>query len=222
MIDVFNPSQRVITFAIVDCDMGSKVLEEAKTIGVRGGTIVLGRGTIRNPILVKLGIDECRKEILMMLTPAGMEEKLHAHLTKKFHMEKPNHGILVSILVDKVFGIHDSSNDNKLEGCESMYEVIFTIVERGLGQDVVDAASSAGSTGATIINARGSGIHEKETFFGMTIEPEKEIVMIVISKEKVKEVVEAIESTMHIDDPGKGILFTLETHRVTGLYGDKI
>ena len=34
------------------------------------------------------------------------------------------------------------------------YEVIFTVVEKGLGQEVVDAATKAGSTGATIINAR--------------------------------------------------------------------
>ena len=41
----------------------------------------------------------------------------------------------------------------------------FIIVDRGLGHEVVDVATEAGARGATIINARGSGIHEKRCFF---------------------------------------------------------
>lgn len=97
------------------------------------------------------------------------------------------------------------------------YEVIFTVVEKGLGQEVVDAATKAGSTGATIINARGSGIHECTKFFAMNIEPEKEIVMIIIERDKAEGIVNAIRDAMRIDDPGKGILFSMDVNRVTGL-----
>lgn len=97
------------------------------------------------------------------------------------------------------------------------YEVIFTIVERGLGENVVDAATAAGATGATIINARGSGIHEKEKFFAMDIEPEKEIVMIILNKEKTDKVVKSINGTMDIEKPGKGIIFVMDVSRTSGL-----
>nr|WP_246566297.1 P-II family nitrogen regulator [Tissierella simiarum] len=98
------------------------------------------------------------------------------------------------------------------------YEVIFTIVERGVGQEVVDIATSAGSRGATIINARGSGIHENTMFFSMNIEPEKEIVMIIIEKEKSDKIIKSIKETLQIDEPGKGIMFVMDVNKTSGLF----
>ena len=35
-----------------------------------------------------------------------------------------------------------------------MYKAIFTVVDRGKGENVMDAAKSAGARGGTIINAK--------------------------------------------------------------------
>jgi nitrogen regulatory protein PII len=51
----------------------------------------------------------------------------------------------------------------------------------------------------------------------MNIEPEKEIVMIIIERDKAEGIVNAIRDAMRIDDPGKGILFSMDVNRVTGL-----
>ena len=213
---------QILTLVIVDCEMGSKVLIEARKVGVTGGTIFLGRGTIKNPLLNLFGIDESRKEIVMMITPYNLEDKLHEQLNKKFHMHKPDHGIILTLLVNSVYGLHSLPKKEQSTGGNTMnYEVVFTIVERGLGQEVVDVATSAGSKGATIINARGSGVHEHSTFFAMNIEPEKEIVMMILEKDKVQDIIKSIEDTLHIDDPGKGILFTMDVNRVTGLFQDR-
>lgn len=220
MINLNSMGDHILSLVIVDSDVGSKILSEAKNIGVRGGTIFLGRGTIRNPILKALGLDEARKEIVLMITSLDLEEKIHEHLTKEFHMDKPNHGIILTLLVKDVFGLREGSADKNIEtgGNNMSHEVIFTVVERGLGQDVVDAAVLAGSTGATIINARGSGIHESNKFFSINIEPEKEIVMIIIDNQKTDNIVKSIEETLHIDEPGKGILFVMGVNKVSGLF----
>ena len=219
MLDLNSIENQILTLVIVDMDMGSKILIEAKKVGITGGTILLGRGTIRNPLLNLLGLDEARKEIVLMITPNNLQELIHNVLSEKFQMYKPNHGIILTLNVSKIFGMHSLSNEGSITGGINMnYEVIFTIVDKGLAQDVVDAAKLGGSTGATIINARGCGIHEHTKFFSMDIEPEKEIIMIIIKKDKVEDIIKSIETTMHIDDPGKGILFTLDVNRVTGLY----
>ncbi len=208
----------VLITVIVEIGTGSKVLEEAKKVGVTGGTILLGRGTVQNPILKALGLDETKKEIVLMIAPNKLEKTVHDHLVKTFKMERTNHGIAVTTPVRNVFGLHDLTKKELKEGEKSMgYEVLYTIVEKGLGQQVVDAALEAGSTGATIISARGSGIHENIKFFAMNIEPEKEIVMVIINKSKAEAVTSSIRSAMDIDEPGKGILFTLDANRVTGL-----
>jgi nitrogen regulatory protein PII len=212
----------VLTLVIVEFGMGSRIMEESKKVGVTGGTVFLGKGTVRNPILKMLGLDEARKEIVLMITPHNLEDIIHDHLTDRFQMHKPNHGIIVTMPVSSVFGLHDlTENDSRTGGSTMDYEAIYTVVEKGLGQEVVDAATTAGSTGATIINARGSGIHENAKFFAMNIEPEKEIVMIIIEKDRAENVVNAIRDAMHIDEPGKGIMFTMDINRVTGLLSRK-
>ena len=211
----------VLIFAVVNYGVGSKVLTEAKTVGATGATIFLGKGTVKNNFLEFLGLNEVKKEIVLIGATKDMDEKIHHHLTEKFHMDKPNHGIIFSVDLKKIIGSgrrHESNLDSIKGGRSDMeYEVIWTVVERGLGQEVVDVATAAGAKGATIINARGAGLHENNTFFAMHIEPEKEIVMIIIKKEKGEDIVNAINQAMDIDAPGKGVLFVMDVNRTSGL-----
>lgn len=213
--------EHILFFVIVNAGVGSRVLEVAKRNGVNGGTIFLGRGTVKNYILEILGLNEAKKEIVIMICKAQLENQLHDIFTKEFNLDRHNHGIAFSMPVTKVLGLRvtgsSASNSNPGGKNNMEHELIFTIVERGLGQDVVDAASTAGSTGATIIDARGSGIHENSRFFSMRIEPEKEIVMIIIEKQKAEGVIEAIKETMKIEEPGKGILFVMDVNKTSGL-----
>ena len=98
-----------------------------------------------------------------------------------------------------------------------MYQAIYTIVDRGRAQAVIEAAERAGSRGGTVINARGSGIHETSKLFAMEIEPEKEIVLIVSQKQKTSEIVAAIREELGIDEPGKGIVFVQDVSEAFGL-----
>lgn len=212
----------ILSVVVVNSGMGSKVLKEVKKIGVSGGTIFLGRGTVKNHILELLGLDEAKKEIVLMISKKQLEDQIHEVLTERFHLDKPNHGIVFSSPISKVLGVRSSItdiSDSIIGGKDDMeYEVIYTIVERGFGEEVVDAATSAGARGATIINARGSDIQENTMFFSMNIEPEKEVVMIIIEKEKSDKVINVIKDTMHIDEPGKGIIFAMDINKVSGLF----
>lgn len=213
-----------LSIVVVEAGVGSKVLKESKKIGVLGGTIFLGRGTIPNHLLQLLGLYETKKEIIMMVSESSLEDKIHEGLTRKFHLEKPNHGIIFSLPISKIIGKinpEETLSEVKVGGNIMGYEVLFTVVERGLGQDVVDAAAKVGSRGATIINGRGSGIHETNMFFSMPIEPEKEIVMILIERSKTQEIMDAINKEMNITEPGKGIIFALDVNKTSGLFNNK-
>ena len=211
-------------FVIINSGMGSKVLKETKRVGVSGGTIFLGKGTVKSHVLELLGLNEAKKEIVLMIMESRLEDIVHETISEKFNLDKPNHGIAFSLPVKSILGIKDYSpsiNDEKTGGIENMvYEVIFTIVERGLAEEVINAATSAGSKGATIINARGSGIHEDYRFLSMQIEPEKEIVMIITEEEKTDQIVSAINEAMKIEEPGKGVLFVLDVSKTSGLFSN--
>ena len=81
----------------------------------------------------------------------------------------------------------------------------------------MDVAREAGARGGTIINARGSGIHETATFLNMEIEPEKEIVLMLIATPKAEGIINAIRDELKIDQPGNGILFVQDVDETYGL-----
>ena len=131
-----------------------------------------------------------------------------------------NKGIAFSLPIDKIKGTHvEPSEHNMDKGRDTMldYEAMFVIVERGRAEEVVEYASSVGAKGATIIPARGSGIHEKETLFNITIEPEKEIVMLLVKEDKADEIAQKIDDEINLDAPGSGILFILPVSQASGL-----
>ena len=98
-----------------------------------------------------------------------------------------------------------------------MYNAIYTIVEKGNADDVIEAAEKAGSRGGTVMHARGSGSEEARKVFNMLIEPEKEIVLIISEEAKTKDIVESIRKETGIEEQGKGIIFITRVEQTYGL-----
>jgi|AGTN01.2.fsa_nt_gi Nitrogen regulatory protein PII len=206
---------------IVANGMGSRVLQIAKRNGILGGTIFLGKGTVRNSILEKLALNDIQKEIVMMAADEAVSMRALAALNEEIKLCKPNHGIAYTMPIAGHYGSRsrNCSFQNVSGGTEEyMYQSITIIVDKGKGEDVVEAASKAGSSGATIINARGSGIHETSKLFAMEIEPEKEIVLIIAKSSQTDSIVSSIREDFHIDQPGSGVIFVQNVSRAFGLY----
>jgi len=98
------------------------------------------------------------------------------------------------------------------------YDLIITIVNKGYALDVINASKNAGAEGGTIINGRGSGIHETAKIFGIPIEPEKEIILILLDKNITNKVLESITKEAKLDTPGKGIAFVIDVEQVVGIH----
>jgi len=207
--------------AVVNFGMGSKVLKFAKQNGISGGTIFLGKGTIKNHLLELLALSDSRKEIVLMIAKATTAYDVLEKINNEFNFKKPHHGIAFSIPVRNLIGVHSYKNNeiiNESRGVEnSMYKAIFTIVDRGKAEFVMDAANKAGARGGTIIHARGSGIHETSKLFSMDIEPEKEIVLILSEESLVDPITSSIRDSLKIDEPGNGIIFIQDVSKTYGL-----
>ncbi|WP_066638995.1 P-II family nitrogen regulator [Desulfolucanica intricata] len=206
---------------IVNFGLGSKVIKIAKKNGISGGTVFLGRGTIKNRILEFLELNDSRKEIVLLIADKTTAHQALGVLNKELAFHKPNHGIAFTISVANLLGKKSCQyQDNMVKRGEenTMYQAIFTIVDRGNAEDVIAAANKGGARGGTIIKARGSGIHETHTLFSMAIEPEKEMVLIISKNELTDSIVSSIREHIHIDEPGKGIIFILDVNKTYGLY----
>ena len=97
------------------------------------------------------------------------------------------------------------------------HELIVAVANRGFAEEVMDAAKSAKAVGGTVVHARGTGIKEAEKFFGITIQPEKELILIVAPSKHRQGIMEAIATKAGLKTEAKSIVFSLPVTGVAGL-----
>lgn len=221
MINALHNKEFELIYVIINFGQGSKVLRYSKQNGILGGTIFLGIGTVNNKILKFLDMDDTRKEIVLMVAEKKVAYDALEALNAKFHLAKPNYGIAFSSSIANVFGTKAYNGIGRREngGVENtMYNSIFVVVDKGKAEAVVDSAKKAGARGGTIINARGSGIHESTKLFLMDIEPEKELILILSENRLTDAIIASIRKDLKMDEPGNGIIFVQEVSKTYGLY----
>jgi nitrogen regulatory protein PII len=99
----------------------------------------------------------------------------------------------------------------------STASLIVSVVRKGWGSTVLEASVKAGARGGTVIFGRGAGINEQEKIFGMSIEPEKEIVLTAVRADLVDTVLDEIVRAADLNDTGRGIAFVLPVEKVVGV-----
>ena len=97
------------------------------------------------------------------------------------------------------------------------HEVIFCIVNAGFSDAVMDAAKQFGARGGTVIHARGTANKEAEKLFEITVQPEKEIVMILVPTEIKNDILHALYKSVGLNTPGQGIAFSMPATEAVGL-----
>lgn len=103
---------------------------------------------------------------------------------------------------------------------ENSYSLVFAIVDAGFTDLVMDAARDNGARGGTVLHARGTGNKEIEEKFGIIINDDKEIVMIIVKDDMVDNILKAINEVAGLSTPGKGIAFSCKCRDVVGLKFD--
>lgn len=97
------------------------------------------------------------------------------------------------------------------------YDLIITVVNRGFADEAVEAARCSGAQGSTIFYARGTGIHEVEKFFGVTIQPEKEVILTLVPHDMTRDIMHAIVERAGLATPGRGLSFALPVEHTAGI-----
>jgi len=97
------------------------------------------------------------------------------------------------------------------------FKLILSSVKTDITDHIVDAAKGAGATGATIIPARGTGIKEAKTFFGLSLEAQTDIILLLVEEHLVAKILNSIKEAGGFHKPGTGIAFVVPVEHVVGL-----
>ena len=99
------------------------------------------------------------------------------------------------------------------------FKLIIAFVEDSKSDDVMEAAREAGATGATIINnARGEGLEQKTTFFGLSLETQRDVLLFLVEEHLSRHMLEEIAEIGEFDaTPGSGIAIQIDVEDAVGV-----
>ena len=99
------------------------------------------------------------------------------------------------------------------------FKMIVVFVEDSLTDEVMEAARAAGATGATVIhNARGEGLEVSKTFFGLTLETQRDVILFLVEEHLSRHILEEIDRVGQFDEkPGNGIAFQIDVEDAVGV-----
>lgn len=221
----FKPAKLLVS--VVGRSRAEHYVKVTKAAGARGGTIMYGRSVEGNRLMQALSLADVHQEIVFTLMGAEAGAVLSAvrdaaranpkkwggmaflldvsGLLMRVRPSGPGRSVESGESGKNDQDIHDTGNN----AMESGFRLITAIVNNGYADDVMAAARKAGATGGTILNARGTGTEDDVKFFNIAIVPEKEMLIIVVDKDKVDRIVAAISATPHLCEPGGGIVYTM-------------
>ena len=99
------------------------------------------------------------------------------------------------------------------------FKLIIAFVEDSKTDDIMEAAREAGATGCTIINnARGEGIKESRTFFGLTLATQRDVLLLLVEQHLSRHILEHIAEVGEFDEkPGTGIAVLIDVEDAVGI-----
>ncbi|MCL2270986.1 MAG: hypothetical protein FWC24_06550 [Treponema sp.] len=223
------PILKLVIF-IVDWHKANDITDVFDEEKVRMHFITRGRGTAYSEVLDLLGIGTTEKAVALCLEQAVLIPVLMKEAQKKFGLHNPGAGIVFtvpvtgintpilrsykpSVLKNEKIALHRREQMTD----ETAYELIISIINHGFSDEFMKTARMAGASGGTIINARGSAHEGVVKFFGISVQEEKEIIIILTTNEKKTAIMRAVCEAHGLNSPANGMVFSLPVDDVMGL-----
>lgn len=189
-----------------------------------------GKGTASSEIMDILGLGSIDKTILLGILPKPFADRMMYKMKKELRLNTPNSGIAFSVImlggsstvVNKLHRMEEGRAEIageriRMDMPESKYAMIMVIANQGYSEEVMDAARSAGAAGGTVIHARQAVNEETLRFWGISIQPEKEITIILAGEPEKMKIMQAICEKCGRNSEAGGVVFSLPVDNVIGL-----
>lgn len=226
--------EKVPLFQLLVLITNPKLAEKATKIFRRSTLPVQYRlnaeGTASSEIMDMLGLGSIDKCILMSTVPQQQGNAMLARLRQELHLGALNSGIAFTVsltgmnklllrMLTKEAEESETDNTGKVGNnmSDSKYALVVAAVNIGFSGDVMEAAKAAGAGGGTVIHSRWIGNEEVAASWGLSMQEEKEIVLILSEEEKKVEIMSGISGKCGMRSDAKGFVMALPIDSVIGL-----
>jgi len=211
---------------IVDRKMAKKFSVFYEENGLKVSASTLGGGTANSEVLDYFGLDGKEKSIFFHIVTDDKWKELKRQLRSKMKIDIPGIGIVFIIPVSSVGGkkvlSYLTSGQEFQKGDESAlkdtkYELLVAIANQGYTEMVMDAARKVHAAGGTVLHAKGTGSQMAEKFMGVTLVPEKELVLIVVRKDQKNDIMRSIMDEAGTGTKAGAVVFSLPVTDTAGM-----
>lgn len=188
-----------------------------------------GVGTAPSEILDLLGIGSSDKGILIGMMEKERADRMLCELEHELHFGMPGHGFAFTLPItgatNHMLKIIRQPKNEISERKESVimpdtkYSLVAVVAAQGYSEEVMAAAREAGARGGTIIHSRRIGDAEAVTVWGLSLQEEKETILIVATEENKLAIMQAISEKCGMQSDAKAAVFSLPIDNVIGLNG---
>lgn len=187
-------------------------------------------GTASSEIMDTLGFGSVDKCVLMSYVPQELGKQMLSMLHSRLRLDAVNSGIAFTIPLTGVANLvlrmmnsaaehYENSDSRKGEFTmgDAKYTLIAATVDRGFSGDVMNTARAAGAGGGTIVHSRSIENEEATGFWGLSVQEEKEIVLILAEHEDKVAIMKAISEAHGMHSKAKGLVVSLPIDDVMGI-----
>lgn len=217
-------------FLIATPKLVNKGISMFKDEGVPVQYVFHAQGTASSEIMDMLGLGGIEKNILMGIMPKAFADGMLKLLQKRLHLGMPNTGIAFTVSMSsgsahvvRLMEALQSGDGRTLPEREeaetemSEYSMVMTIVNQGFSDEVMDAAKPMGATGGTVFHSRRAGGEGSKKIFGISVQQEREVVLILAKREDKLNIMQAIGKKCGIQSEAQGIVFSLPVDGTAGM-----
>lgn len=226
-----NPARPLVLLVITDAEAAPAVSRL-----LQGGHVPFqyqfrGQGTASSEILSLCGLGETTKALSLSLIPRWAARGLLKALGRELQLKRRGAGIAVTVPVSglpggvlrllegqmPVVGAEKEKKEGQTLTEQSEYTMILAAVNQGFSDEVMDTAKAAGATGGTILRGRRRGMEDAVRFWGVSLQEEQELLVIVTTREKKREILTALHRNHGPKTPAQGIVLSVPVESAVGL-----
>ncbi len=187
-------------------------------------------GTATSEIMDVLGLGSIDKTVLFSMLPKSLSRDVLKKLRTELKLGSVNSGIAFTVPLTGMnnFIIHmlqDIENNQPVQEqkkggflmSDTKYSAIVAIINRGYSNDLMEAARQAGASGGSVLKSRRIASQEACAKWGLGVQDEKEMVLIVADVESKLEIMKKISESCGLHSEAKGIVMSLPIEDAIGL-----
>ena len=219
---------------IVDRNRASCVMKLFKSLHVHWHYVFLGEGTASSEIMDMLGLGSSDKSIFLCIETEHRVTNFLKLITRELQLNMSGKGIAFSIpisgvnhpILDKLkeeLNLESEKMEKAIEKVmhgdkkEIKYSLVVGMINQGYSDDVMATAKTLGVTGGTIVHARRVDAEDAVKFLGISIQEEKEMLIILTSKEKRHEIMKELSIKHGVKSEVQGIFLSLPVEDIAGI-----